>query len=91
MTFMAQRKASLDFSFGAAGKAAAFQESLAPETTDIPDTKTTISRHGASVEIRIETPDTPALRAGVKSYLQWAYCAIGMQNIAGNRKDLPEE
>jgi tRNA threonylcarbamoyladenosine modification (KEOPS) complex Pcc1 subunit len=81
---MAERKASLYFLFGSAAKAAAFQKALAPETEDIPDTKTEISRNGANVKICIETPDTPALRAGVKSYVQWASCAIGMQKIAAN-------
>ncbi|MDD5502171.1 MAG: KEOPS complex subunit Pcc1 [Candidatus Thermoplasmatota archaeon] len=81
---MAERKASLNFSFGSTAKAVAFQKALAPETEDIPDTKTIISRQGAEVKIEIETPDTPALRAGVKSYIQWASCVIGMQKIAAN-------
>lgn len=83
MTFMAKGKATLVFSFDSAADAASFQNAISPETQDIPDTKMEISMRGKEVGLQIATQDTPTLRAGVKSYMQWAYCALGMQRIAG--------
>ena len=80
------RKTILEFSFDGAKEALYFAKAMAPEAHDIPETETSVSRRGAKARIGIETPDTPSMRAAVKSYLQWASCAVEMQKIASGKE-----
>lgn len=85
----AARKAAVEFSFSSASEAEAFARAVAPEAHGVPETETSVSRRGWKMRIEIKTLDTPSMRAAVKSYLQWASCALEMQRLAG--KNLQEK
>ena len=74
---------SLLFSFTSEALADAVSGALAPETeSEVPKTRSEVSRAGAEVRVRIEAEDLASLRAALNSYLRWADAADRAARLA---------